>query len=75
MQRVGAQLEEAAELARRRRRPEGEFLHQRGVLGVDKGLEGFVERGEFGMRGDVVEGGVVAVVALVFPDVDWWWSD
>jgi hypothetical protein len=30
----------------------------------------FVEGGELGMAGDGVEGGVVAVVALVFPDMD-----
>lgn len=37
------------------------------------GYEGFefaVEGGEVGVGGDGVEGGVVAVVALVFPDVD-----
>jgi hypothetical protein len=30
-----------------------------------------VKGGEFGVVGDAVEGGVVAVVALVFPDVDY----
>jgi hypothetical protein len=30
-----------------------------------------VEGGEFGVVGDAVEGGVVAVVTLVFPDVDY----
>lgn len=30
----------------------------------------FVEGGEVGVAGDGVEGGVVAVVALIFPDVD-----
>ena len=30
-----------------------------------------VEGGEFGVVGDAVEGGVVAVVTLVFPNVDY----
>ena len=37
----------------------------------DEGFEAAVEGGEVGVGGDAVEGGVVAVVALVFPYVDY----
>lgn len=36
---------------------------------IDKGLELQIEIAEFGVMGDVVEGLVVAVVALILPDV------
>ena len=36
----------------------------------DEGFEMFVEGGEVWMRGDRVERGMVALVTLVFPDVD-----
>ena len=39
----------------------------------DKGFELLVKAGEVGMRGDAVERGVVAVVALVFPYVDYYY--
>jgi hypothetical protein len=71
MQSIGAELEEAAELARWCGRPEGEFLHEGDTLGSYEFLEGFVEGGEVGVLGDGVERGVVAVIALVFPDVNW----
>jgi hypothetical protein len=71
MEGVGAELEETTETARWGGGPEGEFLHERCLFGVDEGFEMFVEGGEFGVIGDAVEGGMVAVVALVFPDVDY----
>ena len=71
MQCVGSEFKEAAEFPRRCGGPEGEFLHQRGVFGGDEGFELGVEGGKVGMGGDRVEGGVVTLVALVFPDVDY----
>ena len=70
MEGVGAKFEQAAELAGCGGGPEGEFLHQGGVLGRDEGLEMFVECREFWVGCDGVEGGVVALIALVLPDVD-----
>ena len=67
---VGAKFEEAAELAGCGGGPEGEFLHQGGVLGRDESLEVFVECRELWVGGDRVKGCVIALVALVFPDVD-----
>ena len=43
MQSVRAELEDAAELAWGGGGPEGEFLHQRSVLGRDEGFEMSVE--------------------------------
>jgi hypothetical protein len=45
-------------------------LHEGDFLGIDEFLEVVVEFGEFGVMLNRVEGGVVAGVALVFPDVD-----
>ena len=70
VQGVGAEFEEAAEFAGRCGGPEGELLHQGGFFVGYKAFEVDVEVGEFGVRGDAVEGGMVAVVALVFPDMD-----
>ena len=67
---VGAEFEEAAELSGRCGGPEGEFLHERGFFGGDEGFKLAVESGEVRVTGDGVEGGVVAVITLVFPDVD-----
>jgi hypothetical protein len=69
-ERVGAQLEEPAELARGGRGPEREFLHKRRIFRDDELLEFLVECREVGVPGDVVERGMVAVVPLIFPDVD-----
>lgn len=55
MQCVGAQFEEAAELARRGCRPEAELLHEGDALGGDEGLELLVEGGEFRVVGDRVQ--------------------
>jgi hypothetical protein len=46
-------------------------LHQGGALAIDEGFEFVVEVGEFGVAGDAVEGSVITVVTLVFPDVDY----
>lgn len=70
VQSVAPELEDAAELAGRGGGPEAEFLHQARALGVDEGLELAVELGELGVVLDAVDGGVVAGVALVLPDVD-----
>ena len=67
---VGAEFEEAAELAGWGGGPEGEFLHEGGVFGGDELFELVVEGDEVWVGGDAVEGGVVALVALVFPYVD-----
>lgn len=69
MEGVGTEFEDAAEGAGRGGGPEGEFLHERGAFGGYKRFELVVEVGKFRVRGDGVEGGVVAVVALVFPYV------
>lgn len=70
MEGVGAEFEDAAELARAGGGPEGEFLHERGAFGGYEGFEFLVEGGEVGVVGDAVERVVVAVVALVFPDMN-----
>lgn len=67
---VGPQFEKAPESAWRCGGPEGEFLHEGCLFGGYEGFKRFVEGGEVRMAGDGVEGGMVAVVALVFPDVD-----
>jgi hypothetical protein len=51
--------------------PEGEFLHEGGAFAVNEGFEFLVEGGEIGVVVDGVEGIVVAVITLVFPDVDY----
>ena len=70
MQGVGAEFEEAPELARGGSGPEGEFLHEGAGFGGDELFELVVEGEEVRVGGDAVEGGVVALVALVFPYVD-----
>lgn len=70
VQRVRAQLKEAAEVARGRGGPEAELLHQRAVLVADERAQLLVELGVLGVVRDGVERGVVALVALVLPDVD-----
>ena len=71
VQVIGAQLKEATQPAWRGCRPEREFLHERRFFARDEGFERPVKGGKVGMRGNGVEGGVVALVALVLPDVDW----
>lgn len=70
MQGVGAQLKHASELSWWRRRPEGEFLHQGNVLGVDEGIKLLVELVEFRSAGNGMSGLVVSFVLLVLPDVN-----
>ena len=69
MEGVGAEFEKATELAGRGGGPEREFLHEGGLLVSYELLELVVEGGKVGVGGDAMEGGVVAVVALVFPYV------
>ena len=45
-------------------------MHERGALGFDEGFEFLVESGEFGMVCNAVEGVVVSMITLVFPDMD-----
>lgn len=71
VQGVGAKFEKTAEGARWCGGPEGELLHQRCLFRSDELFETLVEGGEVGMGGNRVKGGVVALVALVFPDVDY----
>ena len=70
VQRVRAELEQTAELAGRRGGPEAELLHQRAVLPADQAPKLAIKLGELGVLCDGVERGVVALVALVFPDMD-----
>ena len=70
VERVRAQLEDAAEVARWGRGPEGELLHQVGAAAGEEPWEGrskFLVVGRVG--GEVVKGVVVASIALVFPYV------
>lgn len=67
MEGVGAEFEEPAEGAWGRGGPEGEFLHEGGLFVGYEGFEGGVEGGEVRVVLDGVEGGMVAVVAFVFP--------
>lgn len=71
VQRVRAELKEAAELAGRGGRPEGEFLHQGRVFRLDQAAQLAVEGGVFGVLGDRVQGGMVALVTLVLPNVNY----
>jgi len=70
MERVSPQFKHASELSRRGGWPEAELLHEAGLLRLDKLLELAVEFGELGVLLDLVERLMVAVVALVLPDVD-----
>ena len=69
-ERIRAEFEEAAELPRGCGGPEGEFLHEGGGAGGYEGFELLFEGGVVWVGGDGMKGGVVAMVALVFPDVD-----
>ena len=70
MQGVGAEFKKSTELPGRGSGPEGELLHERGLFVCDELFEMGVKGREVGMGGDRMERGMVAVVALVFPDVD-----
>ena len=70
MKSIGAEFEETAKAARRCRRPEGEFLHQRSLLVGDQGFEGAVEFREVGMAGNTVKRSMITVIALILPDMD-----
>lgn len=68
---VGSKLEYSSQVARRSRRPEGEFLHERRSFSVDERLKLGIKLGEFGVVLDGIEGCVVTFVSLVFPDMDY----
>ena len=70
MQGVRAEFEEPAELPRRGRWPEGKFLHERRLFVCYEFFEMGVKGGKVGMGGNGMEGGMIAVVALILPDVD-----
>lgn len=67
---IRPQLEEAAQLPRRRSGPEAEFLHQRRLLFVDQRPQLAVKVGEFGVLRNGVQGTMIARIALVLPDMD-----
>ena len=46
-------------------------MHEGSSLGLYEGLEFGIEGREVGVLGDGVEGGVVSVVALILPDVNY----
>jgi hypothetical protein len=70
MQGVGAQFEETAELAGRGGGPEGELLHEGAGLRVDQLLELVVKRREGGVGGDGMKRSVIAMITLVFPNMN-----
>lgn len=70
MEGVGAKFKDAAELAGSCGGPEGEFLHEGCSFGGYEGFQLLVKGGEVGVRGDGVEGVMVTVVPLIFPDVN-----
>jgi len=71
VQGVRAEFEDAAEGAGRGGGPEGEFLHKGCSLCCYERFELVVKIGKFWVRGDRVKGGLIAMVALIFPDVDY----
>ena len=71
MQRVRTELKHTTELTRRRRGPETELLHQRSLFAHNQALELRVECGKARVVLNGVETSVVALIALVFPDVHW----
>jgi len=70
MKSVRSQFEETPELAWRCGGPERKFLHQRSLFGIDEGLElRFVCR-VLGMMVSSVQGRMIAMVSLVFPNMN-----
>ena len=69
VQSVGTKFEDAAELAGSGGGPERELLHEGGAFGGYELFKFVVKFGKVGVRGDGVERVVVAVIALIFPDV------
>lgn len=70
MQRVRSELKNTAELSGRSCGPERKLLHQRNVLTVNERVELAVKLGKAGIVRDGVSRVVVALVFLVFPDVN-----
>lgn len=69
VERVGAQLKDAAELSGRGRWPERELLHERGLFAANQAAELLFKGWIFRVAGDGVQGGMIALIALIFPDV------
>lgn len=67
---VGAELKDTSESAWWRRWPEGELLHQRHSLRVDKLLQLLVKCWEIWVLGNGVERLVISIIFLILPDVD-----
>jgi hypothetical protein len=71
VQCVRAQLKNTTKLTGSRSWPEREFLHEGGSLGRYEGLEFGIKSRKVGLLGDGVKGGVISVVALVLPNVNY----
>lgn len=71
VQSVGTKFEKPAQSSGRSGGPEGELLHQRRFLALDQALQLPVECGKLGVAGNIVKGGMVTLVSLIFPDVDY----
>ena len=69
-ERVRAQLKEATKLAGWRSWPERKLLHERAVFAADKRSKLLLEGRVFGVLRDAVQRCVVALVPLIFPDMD-----
>lgn len=71
VQGIGSELKHAAELSGRCRGPEGELLHEGGILALDQGSKLLFEGGVLGMGRDEVSRLVISLISLIFPNVDW----
>jgi len=71
VQGIRSELKHAAELSGRGRGPEGELLHERGILAFDQGSKLLFESGVLGVGRDEVSRFVVSLISLIFPNVDW----
>lgn len=71
VQGVRPELEQTTKTAGWGGWPERELLHEGGLLALDQAFELAIEISELGVFRDVVKGGMVAFVALVFPDMDY----
>ena len=71
MEGVRAELKETTEFPRRCSRPEGEFLHEGRLFVSYQLFEVGIKGRKLRMRGDGVEGCVIAMVSLVFPDMNY----
>lgn len=70
MKRVGSKLKHTTELSGRRRRPEGELLHEINLLGVDELVKLSVILGELGVVANGMARLVVSLILLILPNVN-----